>query len=40
MSSQCLCGSNGSECQEMPSVDHLECFEIAHDDYLPYRMSE
>ena len=24
----------------MLSVDHLECFEIAHDDYLPCRMSE
>ena len=39
MSSLCLCGSNVSECQEMPPVDRLECSEVPHDDYLPCHMS-
>ena len=39
MSSLCLCGSNVSKCHEMPSVDCLECFEVAHDIHLPFRMS-
>ena len=37
MSSLCLCGSSVSECQEMPSVDRLECNEVAHEEYLLYR---
>ena len=40
MSSLCLYGLNVSGVQEMLLVDRLECFEVAHDNYLLYRMSE